>query len=74
MAKTLVLGTDPEKSWRLPDDINVELVQQLLKTAMTEGSVVEVRVLLGFGLDATVLINGKCIEAAAAYEVRPGQG
>jgi hypothetical protein len=33
-----------------------------------------VRVRLGWELDATLLVNGKVLPAAAVYEVKPGMG
>jgi hypothetical protein len=74
VAKNLVIGVDQEKTWRLPDEADIGRVQDALRSAMENGSVAEVTVRLGWDLDATLLVNGKVVPAAAVYEVRPGMG
>jgi len=74
MAKNLVIGVDQEKTWRLPDDADIDRVREAVRVAMESGTVAEVTVRLGWDLDATLLVNGKVVPAAAVYEVRPGQG
>jgi hypothetical protein len=72
MAKFLKLGADPESErWVLADDADVAQVQKEIEEAMAGGRTARVKVVLGSGHVAELIVNGRSLEAAMAWEIAP---
>jgi hypothetical protein len=69
VGKHLKLGSDPKSAtWSLPDDADLEDVRARLALAMNEGTSTGITVRLGQEETAELLVNGRVVSAAVAWE------
>lgn len=75
MGKYLKLGPDSTGDrWTLPDYADVEKVRAEIAEAMEMQSTIRIQVVVGKNQNADLLINGRTLDAALAWEDMPAGG